>query len=154
MKLQKDNYSCGAFAILNVLKCFNRNVSLKEIRTHAATTKKHGTSQYGLLNAIERFGYTGKVVTNMECNDAIKIVSEYVESGSPVIMAINQWQHWIVVIGILGKNFIIFDSNNTKRNKAEYGVWVVTVRQLLKKCKGPDGSILGIAVSNHASSRY
>ena len=54
--------------------------------------------------------------------------------GKPVILCVENWEHWVVAFGSLGHlGVAIFDSNNFKNNKYENCTYVWDKKKLFYK---------------------
>jgi ABC-type bacteriocin/lantibiotic exporter with double-glycine peptidase domain len=145
MKFQRDNHSCGVLAILNAAKAIGVRLSEREIRKHSGTTAD-GTTQHGILNALERLGLKGTEIKQSKKDEAFADVGVAVSEGKAVILAVEEDQHWVAVIGACGKRLITFDSWNSKDNLAEAGIEVWDARTLRRWWTKVDGNFYGIIV--------
>lgn len=145
MKFQRDTHSCGVFAIINAAKAIGVRLSEREIRKHSGTTND-GTTQHGILNALERLGLKGTEIKLSDKDEAHTAVIDAVDEGKAVILAVEEDQHWVAGIGSCGQRLVTFDSWNSKDNVAEAGVQVYDARQLRKWWTKVDGQFYGIIV--------
>lgn len=125
MKFQKQKWSCGAATVRNCLRVFGVRVPESQIRKYANTSKEFGTNEHGIINALQEWGCTVSEIHYSSKNKAWIWLHDTLQSGRPVIMAIDNWEHWILAVGSLGGYVCIFDSANFKYNKYENGchVW-------------------------------
>jgi ABC-type bacteriocin/lantibiotic exporter with double-glycine peptidase domain len=146
MRFQETKSSCGAAAIRNVLKCFGQNVGEHRLR-QLAQTDEDGTTEAGVLNALDHLGFTSEVFDTAKVAHAKAALSKYLAQGMPMIVAVDQDTHWATVVGMLGdKRYVIVDSERTVKNKKENGVHVLDIRGLLRRWRKPDGTMYAIAV--------
>jgi ABC-type bacteriocin/lantibiotic exporter with double-glycine peptidase domain len=145
MRFQRDGHSCGVLAILNAAKAIGVRLSEREIRKHSGTTTD-GTTQHGILNALERLGLKGTEIKQTDKDEAFASVIDAVDEGKAVILAVEEDQHWVAGIGTCGKRLVTFDSWNSKDNVAEAGVEVWDARTLRKWWTKVDGQFYGIIV--------
>lgn len=146
MKFQRDRYSCGVLAIVNGARALGVRLSERGVRAHTGTTKD-GTTQHGILNALERLGFSKSVEFSIADKDtAFLQVLTSVEAGEPVILSVEEDRHWVVVFGALGKRVLTFDSWNSQNNKAEAGVEVWSAHALRKWWTKQDGKYYGIVM--------
>ena len=146
MRFQETKSSCGAAAIRNVLKCFGQNVGEHRLR-QIAGTDDDGTTEEGVITALTALGYKSEVHDSSKVSEAKEVVARAVKSESPLIVAVDKDTHWAVIVGMLGKRYILVDSERTVKNKKENGVHVVTTRELLRRWRKPDGTMYAISVS-------
>lgn len=118
--------------IVNVLKCVGMNVAERVVRSRANTSEKLGTDEEGIVGALRYFGLDGSPKEWRSKNEAIGWIRNSLVLGNPVIICIQNLQHWAVIIGIIGSKFIVVDSMNTITNKKENGIHVVDQEKLSK----------------------
>ena len=53
--------------------------------------------------------------------------------NNPVIIYLPREEHWCTVIGMIGDNFILFDSDNEKYNAKEHGVQILSAEELAER---------------------
>jgi ABC-type bacteriocin/lantibiotic exporter with double-glycine peptidase domain len=145
MKYQKDSYSCGAAAVVNALRCFGRKVSEMKVRGFSDTSSE-GTSEAGIVQALKGLGFDGTPFDTPDADKAIKILHDCSKRGEPVIICVQNLQHWVTVIGVLdqSRRYIISDPAKTVRNMAENGVHVVSEKEIRKTWQCRNGNFFGI----------
>jgi ABC-type bacteriocin/lantibiotic exporter with double-glycine peptidase domain len=145
MRFQETKSSCGAAAIRNVLKCFGQNVGEHRLR-QLAETDEDGTTEAGVLNALDHLGFTSEVFETEKATHAKAALIKYLKAGMPLIVAVDQDTHWATVVGMVGNRYVIVDSERTVKNKKENGVHVLDIRGLFRRWRKPDGTMYAIAV--------
>jgi ABC-type bacteriocin/lantibiotic exporter with double-glycine peptidase domain len=110
-----------------------KKVSEKQFRSHAATHEEWGTQEHGIKQALERLGFNYEEVNEGKEGVAVQSITDAVLGGFPVVLCVSRGQHWISLIGMVGKNFVTFDSIDTKTNRSENGVHVYSKKQLLRR---------------------
>jgi len=147
MRYQKDTYSCGAAAVVNALRCFGNKVSERNVRVFSSTTEENGTDHHGIVAALRGLGFDGEEFETESKTDAIALLKGNLKKG-PVILCTMNFQHWVVVAGMVGDwedSYIVVDSTRTIENKKENGTQVLTKKQLLKTWQTRGGKLFGIA---------
>jgi len=152
MRYQQIPYSCGAAATVNALRCFGMRIPERVIRSRANTTQQ-GTSELGIVAALESFGLTGisfnvkkeKQYPNLRLR-AMNQLSTNVSAGHPVIICTQNFQHWVTIIGKIGDRFVLIDPANTNENKKENSVHVLSQATLSNMWKSKNGIYSGIVV--------
>ena len=147
MKFQQSTYTCGPASIRNALRALGKKVSELKVRQYSSTTKEDGTNPECMCNAIAGLGYVARDFSTYNSAEAINWLTGALANSQPIILSVDDEEHWIVSIGRIGDRFILIDSTRTKANKAENGVHVVSKRQLLKRWKSKAKEFYGIAVS-------
>jgi ABC-type bacteriocin/lantibiotic exporter with double-glycine peptidase domain len=146
MRIQKDKFSCGVFAVLNAGDALGVHLAERTVRKDAATTEADGTSQHGILNALERAGLKGTEFKITDKKAAFLLLLETVKAGAPVILSVENDRHWVVAFAVSGKKVAIFDSWLSQENQKECGTDVWDARSLAKWWTKTDGNYYGIAV--------
>lgn len=129
MKFQKDSYSCGVYAVINAAKCLGIDLKRRDVTKHSKTTKQNGTSEKGILKALKGNGMEGIELTFRadQRDDAFETLDEVLVSHcvNPIIMSVDNDNHWCTLIGKIGNKYILFDSDRSKYNKEENGIHVL-----------------------------
>lgn len=151
MKLQGRHYSCGAAAVVNVIRCFGKKVSESKVRAFSSTTEEKGTDEHGIIAALRALGYDGETFDEEDIDEAFSKLVLHSTEGSPVIICTHDNQHWVTVIGHLNtdpRRVIVFDPSDTKKNAAENGVYALSKKDLKKIWKSREGKFFGIVCEN------
>lgn len=146
MKLQKDSYSCGVYAVMNAAKCLGVNLSRRDITKFSKTTREKGTSEKGILKALEKNNLIGEEFVFGWKTNAIKFVNEIIGSGNPIILSVDNDNHWCTLIGTIGDKYILSDSENSKANKEQNGIYLLSENDLLNRWKNEDSKYYCIVV--------
>jgi len=134
MRFQKDSYSCGVYAVMNAAKCFGIDLKRRQITKHSKTTKENGTSEKGILKALDGNCMVGEEFSfNKAERDMAFEVLDNVLIGpcvNPVILSVDNDNHWCTLVGKIGSKYLLFDSDRSKYNKEENGIHVLSVEEL------------------------
>lgn len=106
---QSTNVSCGACSLRHAILCLGEKVSEKKIAKLAGTTWD-GVEAPGLITAAEALGYQ---MTRTWCDTTAEVYEEIrreLHEGSPVILAVDAQDHWIVAIHATSRHVTICDS--------------------------------------------
>lgn len=145
MRLQQDSYSCGVLAIVNAMLCYGRKISERRIKAHSRTTFQGGTDEKGMLAALEALGSKGSKVLESKIRAIVfEELDAHLAAGDPAILCVDEYSHWIAVIGKLGDKYVVFDSLNSKKNAQEHGVHVLTKGLLGRRWKSSKGPFFAI----------
>lgn len=150
MEPQQRSYSCGPAAVRAVLYILGHNVQEATVRKVAKTTKD-GTDQKGLIKAIEHYGHRAFEKENTAIKEAWHWLRSSLGRGKPVILCVDQYDHWVAAVGSIGAEVLIFDPlKNHGRRKKYSGLLVYDVDELAERwrCLEEDGKYhyYGIAV--------
>jgi len=144
MRYQKDSFSCGAAAVVNAVRCFGRRIAEKNVRVFSNTTPEDGTSEEGIISALRGLGHGAESFEFMTRVAAADQLRENLMQGRPSIICIQNLQHWVTVVGMIGNKFVIFDPANTKGNKLENGMHILSLRNLKRLWQARNGRYFGI----------
>jgi hypothetical protein len=109
VRIQPNTYACGPTALSNCLYALTgKRYSIKGIGKHAGTTPKDGTTQYGLLQAIERLGF-GHSELSAGFGHAYQGLRDWMLGGGVALISTEAADHWESVIASVGQRLLIFD---------------------------------------------
>lgn len=147
MRYQKRPYTCGPSAIVNAARALGIRVAERRVAKLAGSAKHHETDDWQMLEAIRGIGLIAEPISAENRSAAWAFVKANVNSGRPTILAIDNWSHWVAVIGVCGDRVIIADGTNTSRNHQENGILSLGRLELLRRWmhKG-NGEHYGIAI--------
>lgn len=149
MRFQSENYSCGAAAVVNALRCLGVKVPERRVSSVARTSEENGTDENGVMDAAREFGAAAAKFENVSQKDAWRWLKSSLLEGKPVILCIDNWQHWVTAVGLLGDgSVVIVDSANTVSNMSENGTHVMKRATFMKKWKHRNmNQFFGISIS-------
>jgi hypothetical protein len=132
---------------MNALRAHGVKVSEKRIMAHTSTTRAEGTSEHGVLNGIERLNFWWDEIKVDDQEEAWTALTESISEGNPVILCVDNANHWITAIGQIGDSIVVFDSDSLdEANRKEHGTHVWTAEQLFKRWKLVNDNFYGISV--------
>lgn len=146
MRYQQLPFSCGAAAVTNAIRCFGKRVPERVVRARAGTCFELGTQDEGMIAALATFGLKGTAFDEKNRGLAMNILVSHAIEGDPVILCVQNLQHWVTIIGMIGDRFILVDPANTVENKKENGIHVLSQKTLSKIWQSKNGSFSGIVV--------
>jgi ABC-type bacteriocin/lantibiotic exporter with double-glycine peptidase domain len=137
MRYQEKSWSCGAASLANACRALGKRVSERRMRALCGTTE-NGTDETELIQAARALGLTATEFKGSDKGAAWAYVRAQLLEGRPSLLCVEQWQHWITAIGIVGDKVIVVDPANTVRNTAENGVWTMNRNELGKTWRSRD----------------
>ena len=138
MDLQQHPYSCGAAALRSILYVMGKSVMEKTIRRVAGTTEE-GTDEDGLKRAIEHYRLRHRKFEKTNIHEAVKGLKSELRRGNAMLLAVDKQDHWVSVIGILGKKILVFDPANWEgRKKKLRGLRMYKISEFLPRWGYPD----------------
>ena len=147
-KLQQFPWSCGAASVVNACRALGRRVAEGRVRSLAGSSEAEGTDEVGLIQAVRGLGLKATPHHSSDAATAWAFIRSNVQDGRPCLLCIDQWQHWVCVIGVMGDRVIVIDPANTKANMAENGTHSLSRRDLHKRwrCKDEQEPFYAITV--------
>ena len=130
MDFQSKNYSCGAAAFVAALYSLGRVIRESAVRKRAGTNKEEGTSEEGLFKAAAYYGYECKRYKSKSEDASWRWLLRSLKKGNPVILCVEQWEHWVAAVGIFGDGVIVFDPSNVKGPRKHFGIKFLSKEKL------------------------
>ena len=108
---QPNTWQCGPFALKHALAILGHFVDEKAL-TKAAKTTRGGTDERMLSRAAKHFECTLVEVRRFNEDAAFRGLTSYLTKGTPCLICINQWGHWVTIVGFDAKSqrFVLLDS--------------------------------------------
>lgn len=130
---QETSYSCGAASLGYALCAIGIEVKEEKLRDLSDTTRD-GADENQLGTALEELD-----VDYSEDHEAsFAGLMKTLRSGRPCLLCVDDWEHWVAVIGALGDYVVMRDPQNTSENIAANTVHVLDEEELTKRWRGPD----------------
>lgn len=130
MRFQKEPGHCGVTVIANALRCFGKKVSEKKIRA-LTNLDEEGVDEVGIKKALEELGFLGIEFTpGTKAAALLSLGNQF-----PSIICVDNWNHWVLLLGKVQDRYILIDSSRTVKNTSENGIHVVSEKELLKRWK-------------------
>lgn len=147
MRYQARDGACGAASVVNALRALGWKVSEGRVRKIAGTTPQAGTDEHGIYEAVRQLGYSAVPFTTEDRKAAAAVVHSNVLAGRPCILCVDNYGHWVAIVGVVGDRFLLVDPTNTQRNSQENGCHSVSKAELLKRWRNrEDGIYFSIVV--------
>lgn len=124
---QPNKWQCGPFALKHALIMLGRFVNEKDLSAIAGSTWWSGTNEIQLGKAAKKYECEMKVVRKKNSLHAKRELLFTLKRGRPALLCVDNWGHWITVVGAEKGRFIYLDSS-----KAPV-VCVATWRKLKKR---------------------
>ncbi len=124
---QPNKWQCGPFALKHGLIMLGKFVNEKDLTRIAGTTAWVGTDEVMMARAARANECSVKFVRETNPLHAKRELLLTLKRGSPALLCVDSWGHWITVVGAEKGRFIFLDSS-----KAPV-VCVATWKQLKKR---------------------
>lgn len=132
MRYQATDWSCGPASVVNACQALGIRAAESRIR-RLAESDSDGTDEVHLIQAVRALGLKATPWGGTGASAAWAFVRSNVADGRPCLLCIDQWSHWVCVVGSVGTRVIVADSVRTTRNLAENGVHAVSRPALIRR---------------------
>lgn len=109
---QPNQWLCGPFALKFALLILGI-VEEEEAIARAAGTDETGTDETELATAARRYGCELLFLRHREPEAARRDLRAYLGRGLPVLLCINEWNHWVTAVREEHGDFVVLDSHDT-----------------------------------------
>ncbi|HSG82734.1 MAG TPA: hypothetical protein VLC48_10810 [Gemmatimonadota bacterium] len=110
---QPGRWECGPFALKHALLMRGILASDWEI-SRLAGSSPEGTDEDQLARAARSFGCTFPTVRRTDAELAREELVNYLHDGTPCLLCVNEWDHWVTAVHEEDGQFIILDSEKSE----------------------------------------
>jgi hypothetical protein len=107
---QPNLWQCGPFALKHGLVMLGILADEDEITELAGTRWWSGTDEFQLAKAARRFNCDLTLLRRYDSETARRELVSYLQKGIPVLLCVQEWNHWITAVKVERGKFIILDS--------------------------------------------
>jgi hypothetical protein len=107
---QPNKYQCGPFALKHALIMLGKFVNENNVSRIAGTHWWVGTDEIKLAKAAKAYDCEMKVVRRTNSLRAKRELLLSLKRGHPALLCVDEWNHWITVVGAERGKFITIDS--------------------------------------------
>jgi hypothetical protein len=108
---QPNDWSCGPFALKHALIALGQNVDEQRLARAAGTHWWSGTDEIKLARAARSSECDLPLIRRRNPDRAKRRLSGYLRRGVPVLLSVDDWEHWIAVVRRQRDSFVVIDSN-------------------------------------------
>lgn len=109
MKAQGKAWTCGVAAAANALECLGIKATQAQVAKHCHTGPVEGTDETEVKRALLAYGCgVDEWEFHMEVLSHDWLRSHLTRRG-PVILCVDDWEHYITCIGVCGERYACFD---------------------------------------------
>ena len=106
---QPNTWLCGPFALKHALLVLGVSADERHLAKLAGTDQT-GTDEIELARAARHFGCELGFVRQREPEPARRDLARFLTTGLPVLLCIEQWDHWVVAVHEDDGMFVVLDS--------------------------------------------
>ncbi|MBI4535850.1 MAG: hypothetical protein HY708_06195 [Ignavibacteriae bacterium] len=107
---QPNKWQCGPFALKHALIMLGKFVDEKQVSRLAGTHWWAGTDEIKLARAARAYDCEMKVIRRKNALRAKRELLATLKRGYPAVLCVDDWGHWITVVGVERGKFIYLDS--------------------------------------------
>ena len=137
MEPQQRRFSCGPSAVRAALYVLGHTISESSLRHWAGTTPE-GTDERGVMRAIHHYGHK----TREYQEESIKVSWNWLKTtlsrGRPVLLCVDDWDHWVAAVGRFGGKVMIFDPARERGRKMYSGLRFYSEQELASRWRYTD----------------
>lgn len=133
MRYQSTPYNCGPASVQNALEIHRFRVAQAVLATEGGTTEELGTDEEGIKRMVLSQGFEPDEFSTDLSLTAWGWVWNSLLMGRPVVLCVEQWSHWVCVVGACGKNVLVADPARHEWNKKRNGIRVMPRSTLLRE---------------------
>jgi ABC-type bacteriocin/lantibiotic exporter with double-glycine peptidase domain len=132
--LQLDNYSCGLQSAYVILRYFGKVDSVDDVKYDGRLNIQKGIDTDYLLKILK----TNGLVANINENATIDDITDALVEGNPILISIDNDEHWIVVYGFSEDRIFVLDSSLRSSVRCSWSVeeflkrwddnWIVVIK--------------------------
>ena len=108
---QPNDWTCGPFALKHALIALGKMVDGERLKKLAGTHWWSGTDEIGLARAARANGCDLRFERRRSPDPARRALAAELQRGTPVLLCVDDWEHWITVVGRERSGLVIIDSN-------------------------------------------
>jgi ABC-type bacteriocin/lantibiotic exporter with double-glycine peptidase domain len=105
---QELDFSCGASTVCVLLQVLGIDINEPTARLLSKTTKE-GADEADLMRVIKHYGFRTKEISCSQDHQAWSDLTSGIISGRPAAICVDDWGHWVAVIGVVGDAVVVFD---------------------------------------------
>ncbi len=107
---QPNDWTCGPFALKHALVAMGKLATEKRISALARPHWWSGTDEVGLARAARAFDCDLPLVRRTDPGRARRALTRYLSQRIPVLLCVDNLEHWITAVRHEGNRFVIIDS--------------------------------------------
>ncbi|MCX5745502.1 MAG: hypothetical protein NT062_23745 [Proteobacteria bacterium] len=109
---QPNEWTCGPFALKHALLALGRMVEVEALASTARTHWWSGTDEIQLARAARAVECDLVLDRRSDEEQARKSLVKHLREGTPVLLCVEQWSHWVTVVRAEGARFVVVDSTD------------------------------------------
>lgn len=108
---QPTSWQCGPFALKHGLLAVGVFAHEDELTRIAGSSEAGGTDDVQLARAARAFGCRLLLIRRRSARAARRALVDQLATGVPVLLCLDQWEHWVTVVAEEAGECVLFDSH-------------------------------------------
>ena len=109
---QPNEWTCGPFALKHALIALGKFVDATELASAAKTHWWSGTDEIRLARAAREHECDLVLERRRDPEEARKLLVRLLREQIPVLLCVEEWTHWITIVGYQDRRFVMIDSTD------------------------------------------
>lgn len=109
MKQQRRDYWCGIAAVANALECLGVKRTQGQINKLLHCSEERGTPEEEIIRGLLACGAAVDEWKFPAWSSSHDWLDQHLIKRGPVILCVDQYDHWVTCIGICGLRYSVFD---------------------------------------------
>ena len=110
--------SCARHSIRHLLLCMGQSPEQSELQNAIGKSRyeivRQGIDEEDIKRIIKHFGWQPMEIYVSHRNEMRKRLEDCLAAGRPVIVCLDKWDHWAVIIGKVKTDYVYADSDKKK----------------------------------------
>jgi hypothetical protein len=107
---QPNSWQCGPFALKHALLALGIFAHEDELARLAGSTEVRGTNERQLGRAARLYGARLLMERRRDPAGARAALQVRLDAGQPVLLCLDQWEHWVTAVSADDREVVVFDS--------------------------------------------
>jgi hypothetical protein len=108
---QPNSWQCGPFALKHGLLAYGIFAHEDALAIAAGSTETHGTDERQLTNTARSYGCVLQLERYHSKLTARRALARLLADHTPVLLCVDQWDHWVTAVGADETHMVVFDSH-------------------------------------------
>lgn len=108
---QPNSWQCGPFALKHALLSYGVFAHEDDLAEAAGSSTTRGTDERRLDRAARLFGFELGLIRRTSPRAARRELADHLIRRIPVLLCLDQWEHWVTVAGADEQSLVVYDSH-------------------------------------------
>ena len=134
MIFQGLRWTCGPAALVNALIAAGRYGVTEERAVNACKTTRDGTDEDDIKQGLEFLETDYEEFSSNSAENSWNWLRGCLMGGNPVLLAVDDDEHWVTAVGVIGNGIVIIDPDGYERYiREQNGVFIYYKTDMLNR---------------------